>query len=219
MHGLIEELYPICRSITGDGVRRTLERVGAEIPLQVTEVPTGTEVFDWTVPREWNIRDAYVKDLAGERVIDFKHCNLHVLGYSVPVAKRVSRAELDEHLFSLPDHPDWIPYRTSYYEEAWGFCVSERQREALTDGEYDVAIDSSLEDGALTYAECLLEGQTSDEVLVSCHVCHPSLCNDNLSGIVLATELARALADTRPQVLLPIPVHPRDDRLDHLASS
>jgi aminopeptidase-like protein len=109
MHGLIEELYPICRSITGDGVRRTLERIGAAIPLRVEEVPSGTEVFDWTVPREWNIRDAYVKDLTGERVIDFKRSNLHVLGYSVPVAKRVSRAELDEHLLSLPHHPDWIP--------------------------------------------------------------------------------------------------------------
>ena len=193
MLGLIEELYPICRSITGDGVRATLERIGAEIPLRVEEVPSGTEVFDWTVPREWNIRDAYVKNLAGERVIDFKRCNLHVLGYSVPVAKRVSRAELDEHLFSLPEHPDWIPYRTSYYQEAWGFCVSERQREALDDAEYDVVIDSSLEDGALTYGECLLEGETADEVLISCHVCHPSLCNDNLSGIALATALARSV--------------------------
>ncbi len=195
MHGLIAELYPICRSISGAGVRQTLERLGTEIPLQVEEVPTGTEVFDWTVPREWNIHDAYVKDLAGERVIDFRQSNLHVLGYSVPVARRVSRAELDEHLFSLPGHRDWIPYRTSYYEEAWGFCVSERQREALTDPEYDVVIDSTLADGSLTYGECLLEGETADEVLISCHVCHPSLCNDNLSGIAVAAELARVLSE------------------------
>lgn len=195
MHRLIGELYPICRSLTGDGVRRTLERIGTEIPLKIEEVPSGTEVFDWTVPREWNIRDAHISNLAGERVIDFRRCNLHVLGYSVPVAERVSRAELGAHLFSLPDHPDWIPYRTSYYDDAWGFCVSERQREALTDPEYDVVIDSSLVQGSLTYAECLLEGETADEVLISCHVCHPSLCNDNLSGISVATSLARTLAD------------------------
>jgi aminopeptidase-like protein len=197
VHRLIAELYPICRSITGDGVRQTLERIGAEIPLSVEDVATGTDVLDWTVPREWNIRDACVKDLAGNRVVDFRESNLHVMSYSVPVRRRVSREVLHEHLFSLPDHPDWIPYRTSYYDEAWGFCVSERQREALRDAEYDVVIDSSLSDGALTYAECLLEGERPEEVLISCHVCHPSLCNDNLSGIAVATALAGALAGAR----------------------
>jgi aminopeptidase-like protein len=197
MLGLIAELYPICRSITGDGVRKTLGRIGAEIPLSIEEVPSGTRVFDWTVPREWNIQDAFIKDLSGERVVDFNRSNLHVMGYSAPVDRRIGREELDEHLFSLPDHPDWIPYRTSYYDEAWGFCVSQRQREAMRDAEYDVVIDSTLADGALTYAECLLEGELSDEVLVSTHVCHPSLCNDNLSGIAVATALAAALADVR----------------------
>ncbi|HEX2467325.1 MAG TPA: DUF4910 domain-containing protein [Solirubrobacterales bacterium] len=197
LHGLIAELYPIPRSITGDGVRQTLARIGEEIPLSVKEVATGTEVLDWTVPREWNIRDACIKDLDGDRVVDFQRSNLHVMSYSVPVERRVSREELGEHLFSLPDHPDWIPYRTSYYNEAWGFCVSERQREALRDAEYYVLIDSTLANGALTYAECLLEGELHDEVLVSCHVCHPSLCNDNLSGIAVATALARTLAEPR----------------------
>jgi aminopeptidase-like protein len=197
MHGLIAELYPICRSITGDGVRETLARIGEEIPLSIEEVPSGTRVFDWTVPREWNIRDACIRDLSGKRVVDFHESNLHVMSYSVPVRRRISRDELDEHLFSLPDHPDWIPYRTSYYDEAWGFCVSERQREALRDAEYDVVIDSTLTDGALTYGECLLEGELADEVLISCHVCHPSLCNDNLSGIALATALAAAITGDR----------------------
>jgi aminopeptidase-like protein len=197
LHSLIAELYPICRSITGDGVRRTLARIGEEIPLTVEEVPTGTEVLDWTVPREWNIRDAWVKGQSGERVIDFNDSNLHVLSYSMPFAGRVRREELDRHLFSLPEHPDWIPYRTSYYDEAWGFCVSHTQRLALREPEYEVVIDSSLEDGSLTYAECLLEGDLHDEVLVSCHVCHPSLCNDNLSGIAVATALARTLAEAR----------------------
>jgi aminopeptidase-like protein len=197
MHRLITELYPICRSISGAGVRETLERIGREIPLAVEEVPSATDVLDWTVPREWNIRDAYVRDLRGRRVIDFNRCNLHVLGYSVPFSGRVSRQELDRHLFSIPDHPDWIPYRTSYYEEAWGFCVSERQRAALRDPQYDVLIDSSLEDGSLTYGECLLQGESSQEVLISTHVCHPSLCNDNLSGIAVATALAATLAEAR----------------------
>ena len=197
MHGLIADLYPICRSITGDGVRATLRRIGDEIPLRIAEVPSGTNVLDWTVPREWNIRDAYVKDAGGRRVIDFNESNLHVMSYSVPVRRRVSRDELHAHLHSIPEHPDWIPYRTSYYDENWAFCVSERQREGLTDPEYEVVIDSTLEDGALTYGECVLEGESTDEVLISCHVCHPSLANDNLSGIAVATALAGALREAR----------------------
>ena len=216
MLGLIEELYPICRSITGDGVRATLKRIGAEIALRVEEVPSGTEVFDWTVPREWNIRDAYVKDLAGERVIDFQRSNLHLLGYSVPIAKRVSRAELDEHLFSLPEHPDWIPYRTSYYQEAWGFCVSERQREALGDAEYEVVIDSSLEDGALTYGECLLEGETRGRGADLAPTLSPVAMQRQPLRDCLG--LACPSAGRFPaQILVPLSVHPGDDRLDHLA--
>ena len=193
MHQLLEELYPICRSITGDGVRSTLEILRRYIPLEVHEIPSGTQVFDWTVPKEWNIRDAYVKNSKGERIIDFRRSNLHVMSYSVPINRRMPLAELRPHLFSLPEHPDWVPYRTSYYKENWGFCISDRQLQVLQDGEYEVYIDSSLTEGHLTYGEYYLEGTTQEEVLISCHVCHPSLCNDNLSGISVATHLAAHL--------------------------
>ncbi|HWC04636.1 MAG TPA: DUF4910 domain-containing protein [Methylomirabilota bacterium] len=192
-YDLVAELYPLCRSITGDGVRETLRRLKPHIDVTLHEVPSGTRVFDWTVPPEWNIRDAYVKNAAGDRVIDFHESNLHVVGYSVPVRKRISLAELKEHVFTLPEHPDWIPHLTSYYREAWGFCVSHRRLLALEDGEYDVCIDSSLAPGHLTYGEYYLKGASADEVLVSCHVCHPSLCNDNLSGVAVATFLATHL--------------------------
>jgi aminopeptidase-like protein len=195
MHDLIRELYPICRSITGDGVRETLAIVGREIPLDVTEVPSGTEVLDWRVPREWNIRDAWIKDRAGNRVVDFRECNLHVVSYSVPIHATMSRADLEPHLHSIPDHPDWVPYRTSYYNESWGFCVSENQRKSLLDDEYEVCIDSDLRDGHLTYGECVVPGTSGREVLISSHVCHPSLCNDNLAGIAIAAHLARQLQD------------------------
>jgi aminopeptidase-like protein len=195
MYRLIEELYPICRSITGDGLRATLRRIQQEIPIAIREVATGTQVFDWTVPREWNIRDAYVKNSAGERVIDFRRSNLHVVNYSVPIRQRMMLSELREHLHTLPDRPDWIPYRTSYYKESWGFCLSRRQLDSLPDGEYEVLIDSTLEDGHLSYGEYLLPGETKDEILISCHSCHPSLCNDNLSGIAMAVSLARELAE------------------------
>lgn len=193
MHELMAELYPLCRSITGDGLRQTLAILRRHIPLEIHEVSSGTPVFDWTVPKEWNIRDAYVKDTRGRRVIDFQKCNLHVVSYSIPIKKKVSLGELRKHLFSLPDRPDWIPYRTSYYNETWGFCLSHRQLEALTEGEYEVCVDATLKDGSLTYGEYVIPGESSDEVLVSCHVCHPSLCNDNLSGIAVATFLAAQL--------------------------
>ena len=195
MYELVRELYPICRSITGNGVRETLRRVSEHIPLKIHEVPTGTRVFDWTVPKEWNIRDAYVKNSDRIKVIDFKKSNLHVLNYSTPIRKRMSLAELREHLYTLPDHPDWIPYKTSYDQERWGFCLSQNQLDDLKEGLYEVVIDSSLETGNLTYAECFIPGERSDEVLISCHICHPSLCNDNLSGIALSTFLARSLQD------------------------
>jgi aminopeptidase-like protein len=190
----IADLYPICRSITGNGVRQTLAKVGERIPLQVHDVPSGTQVFDWTVPREWNIRDAWIKDPHGRKIVDFRHLNLHVLNYSMPVHKKVSLAELEEHLFTLPDQPGLVPYRTSYYKEAWGFCMAHHQRLGLEEGEYEVCIDSTLEDGSLTYGECFLKGETEREVLISCHVCHPSLCNDNLSGLAVCTFLAEELA-------------------------
>jgi aminopeptidase-like protein len=193
LHDLARRLFPICRSITGDGVRQTLRVLQELAPIVVHEVPSGTPVFDWTVPREWNVRDAFVANARGDRVIDFRAHTLHLVGYSVPVRRRMQLAELRPHLHSLPDRPDLIPYRTSYYEETWGFCVSHRLLESLPDGEYEVCVDATLEEGSLTYGECLVRGRTDEEVLISCHTCHPSLCNDNLSGLVLAALLARTL--------------------------
>src|SRR6185437_13525508 len=191
------ELYPICRSITGEGIRETLRMVQGKIPLRLTEVPTGTAVLDWTVPKEWNIRDAYIKDAEGNKVVDFKKCNLHVLNYSTPVHASLPLSELKAHLATLPDHPDWIPYRTSYYKETWGFCLTHRQLQALPDGDYEVHIDATLAPGHLSYGELLVPGEWTDEILVSCHACHPSLCNDNLSGVAVATYLARHLRSQR----------------------
>jgi aminopeptidase-like protein len=199
MHRLIGELYPICRSITGDGVRQTLRIVQRHIPLTLHEVPTGTPVFDWTVPPEWNIRDAYVKNSRGERVIDFHASNLHVVNYSRPVRATMSLDELRPHLFSDPAHPDWVPYRTTYYEDTWGFCLSDRQLRSLDDDRYEVCIDSSVADGSLTYGECVVPGGGDGEILISCHICHPSLANDNLSGIAVATQLVRRLLGRRPR--------------------
>jgi aminopeptidase-like protein len=194
MYRLISELYPICRSITGDGVRKTLDILKKYIPLEIHEVSTDTQVFDWTVPKEWNIRNAYVKNSQGEKVIDFQKSNLHILNYSIPIQKKMPLSELKEHLFSMPDRPDWIPYRTSYYSENWGFCLTHHQLEQLEDSEYEVYIDSSLEPGYLTYGEYYLRGESEEEVLFSCHICHPSLCNDNLSGISVVTFLAKHLS-------------------------
>ena len=187
-------LYPICRSITGDGIRRTLAAIGDLIPLRTIDVPTGTQVFDWTVPKEWNIRDAYIKDGSGSRIVDFHQSNLHVLNYSSPVKAVMPLSELKPHLFTLPDRPDWIPYRTSYYQESWGFCLSHNQLNALPEGDYEVLIDSSLKNGHLTYGESYIPGRSSDEILISCHACHPSLANDNLSGLAVAAFLARHLS-------------------------
>ena len=194
LYDLMAELYPICRSLTGAGQRRTLDILRRRIDLTVHEVPSGTAVFDWTVPKEWNIRAAYIKDVRGRKIIDLADSNLHVVGYSVPVRRRMSFAALKPHLFSLPDHPDWIPYRTSYYREDWGFCLSHRQLLEMKDGEYEVCIDSTLADGAMSYGECFLLGERAEEVLISCHICHPSLANDNLTGIAIATLLARHLS-------------------------
>ena len=193
LHDLMAVLYPICRSITGQGVRETLQYLQRQIPLEIREVASGTRVFDWTVPLEWNIQGAYLATIRGEKLLDFRANNLHVVSYSVPVKGRFTRDELEGHLHSLPDRPDWIPYRTSYYKENWGFCLTHRQLAELTEPEYDVCIDSSLQPGHLTYGEVFLPGQTSEEVLISCHVCHPSLCNDNLSGIAVATRLVQTL--------------------------
>lgn len=190
---LVAELFPICRSITGDGVRRTLDIIDKRLPLQRHEVATGTPVFDWTVPREWNVSDAWVADASGRHVIDLQRSSLHVVSYSAPVRARMSLEELRPHLHTLPEYPDWIPYRTSYYQETWGFCLAHRDYLALADGEYEVRVDSSLTDGHLSYGEYVLPGRTSEEVLISCHTCHPSLANDNLSGIAVAVALAEQL--------------------------
>ena len=193
MYRLASELYPLHRSITGDGLRETFRRIGALIPLVVTETPSGTPVFDWTVPLEWNIREAWIAGPTGERVVDLAASNLHVVQYSTPLRRRMPLAELRSHLHSLPEHPDWIPYRTSYDRPNWGFCLSHRVLESLPDGEYEVCIDSTLRAGSLTYVECVLPGTDSREILLSCHCCHPSLANDNLSGIALAVALARVM--------------------------
>jgi aminopeptidase-like protein len=191
------EIFPICRSITGSGVRDTLRAIGAHINVEVHEVPTGTAVFDWVIPREWNIRDAYIKNERGEKVLDFAQSNLHVMSYSTPVRRRISLAELKEHVFTLPNQPDLIPYRTSYYAENWAFCMPHRLLESLRDETYEAVIDSTLADGCLTYGEYLHKGETEDEFLLSAHVCHPSLANDNCSGIALLTYLAKQLVGVR----------------------
>lgn len=190
LHRFITGLYPICRSITGDGARATLRAISERIPLRITEVASGTEVFDWTVPKEWNIRDAYIKTRGGERVVDFQRLNLHVVNYSVPVQAVMPLEELKTHLHTIPEKPDWVPYRTSYYKEDWGFCLSHNQLLGLADEDYEVSIDASLKDGHLSYGECYVPGESRDEIFVTCHICHPSLANDNLSGIAVAAFVA-----------------------------
>jgi aminopeptidase-like protein len=197
MHALAADLFPMCRSITGNGVRATLARVSEQVALEVHEVPSGTPVFDWLVPKEWNVADAYVANSRGERVIDFTRHNLHVVQYSVPVRTRLPLEELRAHLHTLAERPDAIPYRTSYYREAWGFCLADRQLQGMPPGEYDVVVDSSLRDGSLTYGEVWLPGQETTEVLLHTHICHPSMANDNLSGVVVAAFLADRIAQRR----------------------
>ncbi len=192
MYDMAARLFPICRSITGNGFRESLGIIREAVPgIKVYEVPTGTQVFDWTVPKEWNCKGGGIYRLNGEKVIDFKDTNLHILGYSLPVDQVVSREELLEHVYTLPEQPDWIPYVTSYYQERWGFCMSENQKRAMHDDQYRVLIDSTLEDGSLTYGELIIPGETEDEILLSTYLCHPSMANDELSGPVVQAELAR----------------------------
>lgn len=197
IYDLAAEIYPICRSITGDGVRETLGCLRRHVALKIHEVPSGSPAFDWTVPKEWNIRDAYIKNARGERVLDFQTCNLHVVSYSTPIHGYLRLDELKPHIFTLPEQPDLIPYRTSYYKESWGFCMAHNRLQMLPDGIYEVLIDSTLEDGSLTYGEYLHPGETEEEILLSAHVCHPSLANDNCSGLALLTRLAEQLATLR----------------------
>jgi aminopeptidase-like protein len=196
----MRKLYPLCRSITGPGVRQTLDLIEQRIPLRRTEMPTGTPLFDWEVPREWTIRDAYIADSTGRRVVDFRAHNLHVVNYSAPVRQSMTLEELQPHLHSLPEHPDWIPYRTTYWRENWGFCLRHHDREQLEPGTYEVVVDSTLASGSLTYAECVVRGSTLGEAIVYTHTCHPSLANDNLTGIVVAAELAQAMQSAQPRL-------------------
>jgi aminopeptidase-like protein len=193
LYSLMVKLYPICRSITGDGVRDTLEIIKEIIPIEIKEVPTGKKVFDWTVPKEWNIKDAFIKNSSGEKIVDFKKSNLHVLNYSHPVHIKIRLDELKDHLYSLSDYPDWVPYLTSYYQENWGFCITDKQLKSLDDDVYEVFIGAELKDGFLTYGEFFIKGKADEEVLFSTYLCHPSLCNDNLSGVVLTTFLGKYL--------------------------
>jgi aminopeptidase-like protein len=194
MARLVADLYPICRSIIGPGARATLERITAEIPIVRRRVASGTQVLDWTVPDEWHVRDAYVAAAGSdERVIDFGASNLHVVSHSVPVDARMTLDELQPHLHSLPDRPDLVPYRTSYYAATWGFCVSQRVRDSLRPGEYDVVIDAALAPGQLEWGELVIPGERHAEVLLTTHICHPSLANDNLSGIAALVEVGRQL--------------------------
>ena len=194
LHALIARLFPLCRSITGEGLRATLREIGRIVPLELTEVPSGTRAFDWTVPPEWNVREAWIADSSGRRVVDFGRSNLHLVSYSVPVRARMSLEALRPHLHALPEHPTWIPYRTSYYAEDWGFCLSQEALDRLTPGEYQVVIDTTLGPGSLTYGESVFPGRSDDEILISAHACHPSLANDNLSGVAVAALLARAVS-------------------------
>ena len=197
MYNLMGKLFPICRSITGNGVRETLKIINDLIPLDIHEVPSGTKVFDWEIPDEWNIKDAYVKDENGKRVIDFHNSNLHVVGYSIPYEGKLSLTILKNHLHTLPDQPDLIPYVTSYYDKRWGFCLAHNELLKLKDDFYYVKIDSVLEPGHLTYADLVIDGQTEEEILISTYVCHPSMANNELSGPFVSTYLAKYLLDSK----------------------
>jgi aminopeptidase-like protein len=201
MYELARDLLPLPRSLTGPGVTATLEAVGSRLPLTLHEVPTGTVAFDWTVPDEWTIREAFVATPDGRRLVDVGDHTLHLVGYSRPLRARMRLDELRSHLHTLPEHPDWIPYRTTYYADDWGFCVRHRDLlEFPEDVDLDVVVDTELKPGSLVYGELVLPGESTDEVLLSTHVCHPSMANDNLSGIALLVELGATLAKVNPRL-------------------
>ena len=193
MHAMMQRLYPICRSITGEGLRATLAVLEESLPLQCSQVATGTRAHDWTINDEWNVHDAYIADQDGRRVVDFREHNLHLVGYSIPVRASMTLEQLRPHLHTLPAHPEWIPYRTSYYARTWGFCLPHRQLESMDEGPYEVVVDTTLSPGVMNYAEVVIPGESSDEVMLTAHVCHPSIANDNLAGIAVASEIAKTL--------------------------
>ncbi len=194
LHSLAKRLWPINRSITGEGVRKTLLVLKELNPkLSINEVPSGTKVFDWEVPQEWYVNEAYIITPSGKKICNFKENNLHLLGYSIPVQKKINLKELQKHLYSIPDQPSAIPYVTSYYKETWGFCLSQQQRNSLEEGEYEVFIDSKLFDGSLSYGELLIKGRLDKEIFISTYVCHPSMANNELSGLTVVTFLAKWL--------------------------
>ncbi|WP_094542168.1 DUF4910 domain-containing protein [Brucella grignonensis] len=193
IYDLASRLFPICRSLTGDGVRETLAIVGEHLPLKIHRIPTGTQLFDWQAPQEWVIRDAYIMDSAGRRVVDFAEHNLHVVNFSTPVRKKLTLNELKEHIHTLPDQPDLIPYRTCYHTEAWGFCMTHNALMQMKEPTYEVVIDAERRDGSLIFGEFIHQGESEETFLLSTHLCHPSLANDNCSGIALLTRLGEAL--------------------------
>lgn len=196
IHEFAEKLWPINRSLTGDGVRQTLKIIQNEVPeLKIFEVPSGTQVFDWIIPKEWKVNDAYIITPSGKKICDFKKNNLHLVGYSIPVSLKLKLSELQEHLYSLPNQPNAIPYITSYYKERWGFCISNDERLGLEEGVYEIYIDTELFDGSLTYGELLIEGQSSKEVFLSTYICHPSMANNELSGPSVTTFLAKKIKE------------------------
>ncbi len=196
----MQKLFPICRSITGNDVRKTLNIIQKIIPITQKEIPSGTKVFDWTVPDEWNIKDAYIKDKKGNKIIDFKKSNLHIVGYSIPFEGKLSLKELKEHLYTLPEQPEVIPYITSYYRRRWGFCLADNDYKQLKEGMYEVNIDSTLKPGSLTYGELIIKGKTDEEILISTYICHPSLANDDLSGPAVSTYLAKYLLNRKEKL-------------------
>jgi aminopeptidase-like protein len=195
MFNFISNLFPICRSITGNGNRTTLNYIKNIIPINIIEVASGTEVFDWTVPKEWNIKNAYIEDLNGNKIIDFNNNNLHILNYSIPFNNIIKLSDLQKHLFYLEELPNTIPYLTSYYKENWGFCLTYNQYKQMNDEYYKVVIDSTLTNGSLTYGELIIKGRVEKEILLSSYICHPSMCNDSLSGVALLTYLVKFLLE------------------------
>lgn len=193
MYSLIQKLYPICRSITGDGVRETLNIIRDIIPIKLLNVKTGYNAFDWTVPKEWRVNQAYIKKINGEKIVDFKDHNLHLLNYSTSKKGIINIDELKKHIYTLSKYPKWIPYKTSYYKSNWGFCMEHNRYLELTDDKYEVYIDAEHIDGQLDYGEIIIKGEIDKEILISCYICHPSMCNDSISGVVLATYLAKWL--------------------------